>query len=331
MPHKFRCHVCDPAGKSRRSILPSSSHGKAKRKRKKRDLRDPMELYDRLERPHGAWVEEEEKEDEALGQLVRRAIQRWGFPKIVTRLRGPYKSSRFTLLMAAAAAGRVAAVRALLDAEAEASAASSSSSAAAAAKEEVAPLVFACDVEGRTAAHFAVGAVQASGAAVVAMLGRMLEAVKGRGGGRRRLLMQRDKARRNLLHLTAARGGGDENEEDGQAAAAAGEEWEKGEGEGEVMRFLVQALGASDAAALASQDSRTGGAPLAVACAQGGEAECLALLDVTPRAVVLAAEAEAEGGQGEGTPALMEAVGRGLRAVARCVPLCVWLVGDGRG
>lgn len=312
VPRHFRCHVCDPDGKTRRGIiLPSSSSAaagapaqgatnKRKRARKPKDVESPVELYARLERPFGAWGQygggdaDEDEEDAALGRLVGRAVERFGLPELA-RPRGIYKRSGFTVLMAAAAAGRVAAVRALLDAEA---AASESGSAAGGE-----PLALARDAEKRTAAHHALAAVEATEAAVQAILERLLAGCGGEAD-RRRLLVGRDKSRRNLLHAAAARGGEDSAAASAPVAVRGG-----------VMRFLIAELGTEDAAALAAQDDKTGRPPLAVACAEGGAAECEALLGVTSPQVVVVAEADPE----KSVTALMEAVDRGFGEVARCV------------
>jgi hypothetical protein len=319
-PRHFCCHVCDPKGNTRRGIIPPAAAAqgakKRKRARKAQDAASPVELYARLERPLGAWGQygggggdpdaDEDEEDAALGELVGRAVERFGWPELA-RPRGPYKPSGFTLLMAAAAAGRVAAVRALLDGEA----ATAGSVAA-----DVKPSALAWDAERRTAAHHVLAAVEASEAAVVAILERLLEGCGG-DADRRRLLLSRDRSHRNLLHAAAARGGED--------SAAAEEEAVAVRGGG--MRFLIAQLGAADAAALAAQDDATGRPPLAVACAEGGEAECEALLGVTTPQVVAEAEADPE----KGVTALMEAVDRGLGHVARCVDGCdVTVVWSGR-
>lgn len=305
VPRHFCCHVCDPKGNTRRGIIPpaAAAHGAKKRKRarKAQDVASPVELYTRLERPLGAWEQygggghpDEDEEDAALGELVGRAVERFGWPELA-RPRGPYKPSGFTLLMAAAAAGRVAAVRALLDGEA---------AAAGSAAGGVEPSVLARDAERRTAAHHVLAAVESSEAAVVAILERLLEGCGG-DADRRRLLLSRDRSHRNLLHAAAARDGEDSAAAGGEAAAV----------RGGVMRFLIAQLGAADAAALAAQHDATGRPPLAVACAEGGEEECEALLGVTTPQVVAETEADPE----KGVTALMEAVDRGLGRVARCV------------
>jgi hypothetical protein len=250
-------------------------------------------LYKRLARPNdeewAPWgTPTAQKEDEALGRLVQKALDLWKFEE-VTRLQETFKRSGFTLLMAAAAAGRVAAVRALLDEEVEAA-----SSAAAAPESSMA---LARDAQGRTAAHHAVAAAEAAEAAVVAILERLLEAA---GGERRRLLTRHTKGHQNLLHAAATRGGGPV-EEDGPVR-------EPAPGDGAVLRFLLDALGTEQATALAAQEDADGRAPLAVACGEGGHAECLALLDVTPRAVVAAAEVE--DGERAHVTVLMKALAR---------------------
>ncbi len=293
--------------------------GKKKKKTKKKKVKSPVDLYDRLARPRDeAWEPwgsaAARSEDAALGRLLRRAVKQWTFDKLASLRTADSTRGRVTLLMAAAAAGRVSAVRALLDEEAKAAAAAAASASASSSAAAAESMALARDAQGRTAAHYAVAAGEAAEAAVVAILERLLEAA---GDERRHLLACRTRARQNLLHAAATRGGpvdeDEEEEEDG--ATAAGNDDEEGdneeeEGSGAVVRFLVEALGMEQAAALAAQEDADGRVPLAVACAEGGRAECMAMLDLTPRAVLTAAEAEGDGERAHVT-VLMKALARG--------------------
>jgi len=276
-----------------------------------------VDLYDRLARPRDeAWEPWDSaaarSEEAALGRLVRRAVKQWTFDKLASLRTADSTRGRVTLLMAAAAAGRVSAVRALLDEEAKAAAAAAASASASSSAAAAESMALARDAQGRTAAHYAVAAGEAAEAAVVAILERLLEAA---GDERCHLLAWRTRARQNLLHAAATRGGPVDEDEEEDGATAAGNDDEEGDEEeeedsGAVVRFLVEALGMEQAAALAAQEDADGRVPLAVACAEGGRAECMAMLDLTPRAVLTAAEAEGDGERAHVT-VLMKALARG--------------------